>query len=114
MSTQSIDLSVLPAGSTVGDAVCLLPWVATLPAELISRRPRQAPVGRRLPPAAQRGLAQWLSYLLRDRSMTITEIGAATGLGGQGAICYLRPHLEDGSVVVSGGLYRAVRHLSYD
>ena len=114
---MTLDLSALPPGSTVGDAVCLLPWVATLPAELLDedRDAARLPSRRRLLPAARRGLAQWLSYLIRDRGMHIAAIGSVTGLGGQGAICYLRPHIEAGAVVVEpGGLYRAVRHLSYE
>ena len=105
-------VSELPRGATVGDAVCLLPWVATLPVERLEGR-RKA-VRRNLPEAARRGLLQWIHYRLSAGPSSLGELAELTGLGARGVHCLLMPFLRSGDVVRDGDSVRAVSGLSWD
>ena len=106
-------VSELPRGATVGDAVCLLPWVATLPAERLEQAKRR-PVRRDLTEAARRGLLQWIHYRLSFGPSSFAELGELTGLGARGINCLLMPFIKAGDVVREGDSVRAAAGLCWD
>jgi hypothetical protein len=108
-----VGLDTLPHGSTVGDAVCLLPWVATLPIERLERG-RGPVVRRNLSEAAHRGLLQWIHYRLARGPSTLDELGTLTGLGARGINCLLMPFVRSGAIVKDGDWLRAPAGLSWE
>ena len=106
-------VSALPRGATVGDAVCLLPWVATLPVERLEQA-RGRPVRRNLTEAARRGLLQWIHYRLSAGPSTFVELGTLTGLGARGVHCLLMPFIRSGDVVREGDSIKAASGLCWE
>jgi len=108
-----MDKSYLSGCETVGDAVCLHPWVASLPAEVLaperSRRPRGS--SRGLTPAAHRGLLMWIYYAMRERPRTLGELADMTGFSTRQVWGLMLRCIMDGRILRDGDFLSVTRPL---